>query len=224
MEDKKFDQKIAELLSQRDLDVSENAWQKVADQLPSQPSQNYFKWIRMVAAMLIIGFLFWYHQQSQQTDQTITDTKEIESEIIPNLTRDSEIKKEDLPVASIQNSNSNSKNITSIKLDRKEDHPILCIEKDAQIPELAQNVNVINDKTTNQKTIPSNPLLNESEVDVNALVMKKLKTNKTQYTIDSDELLQLVESEIQTEKDKRFRDKVIEKVKTTVHDWNVAFK
>jgi hypothetical protein len=55
-------------------------------------------------------------------------------------------------------------------------------------------------------------------------VLKKLKTNKTQYTIDSDELLQLAESEIQTEKDKRFRDKVIEKVKTTVHDWNVALK
>lgn len=224
MEDRKFDQKIAELLSQRDLEVSENAWQKVADQLPSQPSRNYFKWMRLVAAMLIIGFLFWYYQQSQQTDHTLTDTEEIESEIIPNLTRDSEIKKEDLPVASIQNSNSNSKNINSIKPDRKEDHPILCIEKDAQIPELAHNVNVTNDKTPNQKTIPSNPLLNEPEIDVNALVMKKLNTQKTQYTINPDELLQLAESEIQTEKDKRFRDKVIEKVKTTVQDWNVAFK
>lgn len=224
MENKEFDRKIAELLSQREFEVSENAWQKVADQLPVQPKHNYRKWLGLVAAMLLIGILLWHNQQSQQKDNTITDTKEIESEIIPNLTRDSEIKKEDLPVANVQNSNSNSKNSIIKKQDSNEKNPILFVEKDAQIPELVQNINNPKDKTTDQQFLLSNTLIQELEIDVNALVLKKLKSQKTQYTIDPDKLLQLAENEIQTEKDKRFRDKVLDKVKTTVHDWNVAFK
>jgi hypothetical protein len=224
MEDKKFDQKIAELLSQRDLEVSENTWQKVADQLPGQLTQNHFKWMRMVAAIFVIGFLIWYYQQSQQTDHTLTDTEEIESETIPNTLHDAPIKETDLPLVTTQTQPPHSKNITREKQDYNDPKTATLENTHTNTIGLAQHNPNANNSTSDQQSYVSSPLQDETEIDVNALVLIKLKTNKTQYTIDSDELLRLAESEIQTEKDKRFRDKVIEKVKTTVHDWNVALK
>lgn len=224
MEDKKFDQKIAELLSQRDLEVSEHAWQKLADQLPGQPTQNNFKWMRLVAAIFVIGFLLWYYQDSQQTDHTLTDSEEMESETIPNTLHDSPIKETDLPLVTTQTQQPHSKSITLEKQDYKDVKTAPLENTHTNSIGLALHNPNTNNSTSEQQSYVSSPLQDETAIDVNALVMKKLKTNKTQYTIDSDELLRLAESEIQTEKDKRFRDKVIEKVKTTVHDWNVALK
>jgi hypothetical protein len=224
MEDKKFDQKITELLSQRDLEVSEHAWQKVADQLPGQPTQNHFKWMPLVAAMLIIGFLLWFYQQSHQTDHTLTDTDEIESETIPNTLLDTSIKETDLPLVTTQTHQPHSKNIDRGKQEYNKPKTAPLVNNQTNTIGLAQHNPSTNNNTSDQQSYGTSPLQDETEIDVNALVLKKLKSQKTQYTIDPNELLQLAENEIQTEKDKRFRDKVIEKVKTTVHDWNVALK
>jgi ABC-type transporter MlaC component len=62
------------------------------------------------------------------------------------------------------------------------------------------------------------------EASLTDLVLSNLENQKTQYKIDPDELLKIVESEIEKEKDKRFRDKVIDKVKSTMTDLNIAIK
>lgn len=214
MQDKDFDNRIANLLRNRELETSKDAWERLEANLPKKQKKNFILWIGSVAAILILG-LIWI-LQSENEENTIT---EVEPKIeLPNKT--DIIRTENITKVV---SNETSSNPTTI-----ESNPKISTQKVSK--EVNQN-NLLTIQEENKPEIPQKihemqNIQNESElaeIDINALVMSKLKSNKTQYTINPEELLQLAESEINAKKDKNLKEKVIEKVKHTVNDIQLAF-
>lgn len=214
MKDQEFDTQIANLLNNRKLETSNDAWQRLEANLPKKRNKtSLFYWMTSAAAILILG-LVWMFQFEK--DNTITDVQ---------------------PMIDLQDKKENLKSITPTK--------VVIVDSNAiQKPVLNNKIirNQIVTKTAKPKnnfiaTIepkpdsplniqPIQPIQNESEsadVDFNTLVMSKIKPNETQYTINPDDLLRLAESENDLKKDKNLKEKVIEKIKTTVNDIHIAF-
>jgi hypothetical protein len=224
MEDNNFDKKVAEYLSHRKMEVSQDAWQKLATELPLQPKSNPKYWIASAAAVLVLGLVWVFKQDTEKVPITVVEPS---SEINLNTTHPvltGEVKH----IESVDNTKTSTNNIPIAKLAEKQVNlnQIKSVTKAENLPILNENPTHDLILTEVSKSTDNNEFKENisKEASLTDLVLSNLENQKTQYKIDPDELLKIVESEIEKEKDKRFRDKVIDKVKSTMTDLNIAIK
>ncbi len=224
MEDNNFDKKVAEYLSHRKMEVSPDAWQKLATELPLQPKSNPKYWIASAAAVLVLGLVWVFKQDTEKVPITVVEPS---SEINLNTTHPvltGEVKH----IESVDNTKTSTNNIPIAKLAEKQVNlnQIKSVTKAENLPILNENPTHDLILTEVSKSTDNNEFKENisKEASLTDLVLSNLENQKTQYKIDPDELLKIVESEIEKEKDKRFRDKVIDKVKSTMTDLNIAIK
>ncbi len=224
MEDNNFDKKVAEYLSHRKMEVSPDAWQKLATELPLHPKSNPKYWIASAAAVLVLGLVWVFKQDTEKVPITVVEPS---SEINLNTTHPvltGEVKH----IESVDNTKTSTNNIPIGKLAENQVNlnQIKSVTKAENLPILNENPTHDLILTEVSKSTDNNEFKeNISKVaSLTDLVLSNLENQKTQYKIDPDELLKIVESEIEKEKDKRFRDKVIDKVKSTMTDLNIAIK
>ncbi len=224
MEDNNFDKKVAEYLSHRKMEVSPDAWQKLATELPLQPKSNPKYWIASAAAVLVLGLVWVFKQDTEKVPITEVEPS---TEINLNTTHPvltGEVKH----IESVDNTKTSTNNIPIAKLAEKQVNlnQIKSVTKAENLPILNENPTHDLILTEVSKSTDNNEFKENisKEASLTDLVLSNLENQKTQYKIDPDELLKIVESEIEKEKDKRFRDKVIDKVKSTMTDLNIAIK
>lgn len=224
MEDNNFDKKVAEYLSHRKMEVSPDAWQKLATELPLQPKSNPKYWIASAAAVLVLGLVWVFKQDTEKVPITVVEPS---TEINLNTTHPvltGEVKH----IESVDNTKTSTNNIPIAKLAEKQVNlnQIKSVTKAENLPILNENPTHDLILTEVSKSTDNNEFKENisKEASLTDLVLSNLENQKTQYKIDPDELLKIVESEIEKEKDKRFRDKVIDKVKSTMTDLNIAIK
>lgn len=223
MEDNNFDKKVAEYLSHRKMEVSPDAWQKLATELPLQPKSNPKYWIASAAAVLVLGLVWVFKQDTEKVPITEVEPTEINLNTThPVLT--GKVKH----IESVDNTKTSTNNIPIAKLAEKQVNlnQIKSVTKAENLPILNENPTHDLILTEVSKSTDNNEFKENisKEASLTDLVLSNLENQKTQYKIDPDELLKIVESEIEKEKDKRFRDKVIDKVKSTMTDLNIAIK
>jgi hypothetical protein len=223
MEDNNFDKKVAEYLSHRKMEVSPDAWQKLATELPLQPKSNPKYWIASAAAVLVLGLVWVFKQDTEKVPITEVEPTEINLNTThPVLT--GKVKH----IESVDNTKTSTNNIPIGKLAEKQVNlnQIKSVTKAENLPILNENPTHDLILTEVSKSTDNNEFKENisKEASLTDLVLSNLENQKTQYKIDPDELLKIVESEIEKEKDKRFRDKVIDKVKSTMTDLNIAIK
>lgn len=224
MENKDFDKLIAEKLSERTFKVSEDAWQRVENQLTvtNTFSLKKFWW---VAAVLIVGI----SSLVMNWDKSDTTLSNVEDK--PNQEIQNSLKQENTiqPIQKVETQTQvATSDVTHSVLTQKstlkkpENHFLESFQKGSKeiIPTDSEKI-VAENTITNQEL---NTTSQKSEINYNELVMNKLKKSKTSFHVDSKDLLQLAETEIQIKQEKTLKEKVVEKVKNSVQEFNIAFK
>ncbi len=224
MEDNNFDKKVAEYLNHRKMEVSPDAWQKLATGLPLQPKLNNKYWIATAAAAMILGLVWVLKQDTEKIPVTVVEPS---TEINLNPTHpvlSNEVKQ----VERANSTKISTHNIPITKQAEKQvnSNQIKPVARAEYIPVLTehQTVDIVMSEETKSPETNAIKVENSDELALVDAVLKNLELPETQFTIDPDELLKMAESEIKNEKDKRFRTKIIEKAKKTINDLNIALK
>ena len=219
MEDKDFDKLIAQKLSDRTLDVSENAWERISVQLPKAKKSGLPK-LWWVAAVLVAGIFIWSPWKNQpaipvtevEVPVSIPDNKENNTLSMPDKNRVQPLV-ENTEIPTVQKTQPNPTTIQKkTVLTQKE---VIAVSQkignEQLTPTLQQEPGLQSVQPERATAIAQN-----TEVDHNQLILSQLKERNPTYRINAQDLLQMTESEIAIKNDKPIKEVIFQKFKNTI--------
>ncbi len=246
MNNQEFDHKIKEHFSQREIEVSADAWGKLGiANAPKQQKTNLI-WYRVAAAVILLGFGFSYLFFGDRQAKEVVDIEKI---IIPSNTK--ELTDDSVELVTSPNAFQKEDTVNNVSFDKifkslnkVANKQILVLNKKQKnleytkksINQVASKDNVIIEIVeTGEGALFDEIIVQEQDFDIVEILKDfDIKTalnvdiasvvTRKAYKIDTQSLLQEVENDIFEEKEKRFREKVIDVIAEGVNNVSLALE